>query len=169
MFDDFGGRVPSDKPPIKTPGELAIERGEEWPKPVPEPAFKIAIARATEAAEATRAAEARQNGSNGSNGSGANGTPSNGSTQPDYGAPAGWHAPGWPPPPNQQQPQPHPAQYPQQGYWYPPPQQPSGWQPPYAPYQPYPQPGQPNPQGTQANPNEDGGQDKNRPNPPNHG
>ena len=28
MFDDFGGRVPSDKPPIKTPGELAIERGE---------------------------------------------------------------------------------------------------------------------------------------------
>src|SRR5690625_3594324 len=27
MFDDFGGRVPSDKPPIKTPGELA--RSEE--------------------------------------------------------------------------------------------------------------------------------------------
>ena len=32
MFDDFGGRVPSDKPPIKTPGELAIERGEPWPQ-----------------------------------------------------------------------------------------------------------------------------------------
>ena len=47
MFDDFGGRVPSDKPPIKTPGELAIERGEPWPKPVPEPAFKAAIAQAT--------------------------------------------------------------------------------------------------------------------------
>ncbi|WP_141564535.1 hypothetical protein, partial [Mycolicibacterium palauense] len=31
-------------------------------------------------------------------------------TQPDYGAPAGWQAPGWPP------------QHPQQGYWYPPPQ-----------------------------------------------
>ncbi|WP_074361797.1 ATP-dependent zinc metalloprotease FtsH, partial [Mycobacteroides abscessus] len=31
MFDDFGGRIPSDKPPIKTPGELAIERGEPWP------------------------------------------------------------------------------------------------------------------------------------------
>ena len=29
MFDDFGGRIPSDKPPIKTPGELAIERGED--------------------------------------------------------------------------------------------------------------------------------------------
>ena len=49
-FDDFGGRIPSDKPPIKTPGELAIERGEEWPKPIPEPAFKAAIA----AAEAAR-------------------------------------------------------------------------------------------------------------------
>ena len=50
MFDDFGGRIPSDKPPIKTPGELAIERGEEWPKPVPEPAFKAAIAKAAAAA-----------------------------------------------------------------------------------------------------------------------
>ena len=44
VFDDFGGRMPSDKPPIKTPGELAIERGEPWPPPVPEPAFKAAIA-----------------------------------------------------------------------------------------------------------------------------
>ncbi len=46
VFDDFGGRIPSDKPPIKTPGELAIERGEPWPKPMPEPAFKKAIAQA---------------------------------------------------------------------------------------------------------------------------
>nr|WP_296772937.1 ATP-dependent zinc metalloprotease FtsH [Rhodococcus sp. (in: high G+C Gram-positive bacteria)] len=30
-FNDFGERVPSDKPPVKTPGELAIERGEPWP------------------------------------------------------------------------------------------------------------------------------------------
>src|SRR6185312_9729343 len=97
MFDDFGGRVPSDKPPIKTPGELAIERGEEWPKPVPEPAFKAAIAQATKAAEATH-----QNGTNGSNGAASNGAPGNTPTQPDYGAPAGWHAPGWPPPPQQQ-------------------------------------------------------------------
>ena len=51
MFDDFGGRVPSDKPPIKTPGELAIERGEPWPPPVQEPAFKAAIAAASKAAE----------------------------------------------------------------------------------------------------------------------
>jgi cell division protease FtsH len=84
-FDDFGGRVPSDRPPIKTPGELAIERGEEWPKPVPEPAFKTAIA----AAEAARRAAGGPNGTNGSNGHGSNGAPAPapGNTQPDYGAP----------------------------------------------------------------------------------
>jgi cell division protease FtsH len=32
-FNDFGGRTPSDKPPIKTAGELAKERGEPWPPP----------------------------------------------------------------------------------------------------------------------------------------
>lgn len=99
MFDDFGGRIPSDKPPIKTPGELAIERGEPWPQPVPEPAFKAAIAQATQVAEAARSDA-------GQTGHGANGSPAGthrsgdrqyGSTQPDYGAPAGWHAPGWPP------------------------------------------------------------------------
>ncbi|MDQ4012001.1 MAG: cell division protein FtsH, partial [Actinomycetota bacterium] len=39
-FNDFGGRTPSDKPPIKTPGELAKERGEPWPphsEPQPTP------------------------------------------------------------------------------------------------------------------------------------
>jgi len=85
IFDDFGGRIPSDKPPIKTPGELAIERGEPWPRPVPEPAFKQAIAKATEQA----------------NGNASNGFPAPSpvpaATQPDYGAPAGWRAPGWPP------------------------------------------------------------------------
>src|ERR1700758_4513287 len=85
LFDDFGGRIPSDKPPIKTPGELAIERGEEWPKPVPEPAFKAAIAAASQAAEAQRP-----------NGFPAP-SPVPAATQPDYGAPAGWRAPGWPP------------------------------------------------------------------------
>jgi cell division protease FtsH len=170
MFDDFGGRVPSDKPPIKTPGELAIERGEPWPKPVPEPAFKAAIAQASKAAEAASHA-------NGSNGSGANGVPANAPTQPDYGAPAGWHAPGWPP---QGQPPP-PAQQHPQGYWYPPPH----WQnpnvaagaapPPYPPYQPYPQPGQPAPQGgaPAPTPNEEPGQDNDRSGgrstPPAHG
>src|SRR5699024_7014211 len=39
-FNDFGTRTPSEKPPIKTPGELAIERGEPWPPPQPTPAFR---------------------------------------------------------------------------------------------------------------------------------
>ncbi|HEX2214095.1 MAG TPA: cell division protein FtsH, partial [Mycobacterium sp.] len=161
MFDDFGGRVPSDKPPIKTPGELAIARGEPWPKPVPEPAFKAAIAAASKAAEANNA-DGHQNGTNGN---GANGAP--GATQPDYGAPAGWHAPGWPP---QGQPHQPPVQQPQ-GYWYPPPPpqpwhnpNPAGAAPSYPPYQPYPQPGHPAPQGGQGNPNEDQGQDTGRQN-----
>ncbi|OBB75375.1 ATP-dependent zinc metalloprotease FtsH [Mycobacterium sp. 852014-52144_SCH5372336] len=151
MFDDFGGRVPSDKPPIKTPGELAIERGEEWPKPVPEPAFKAAIAAATKAAEATKVAEGGPNGANGS------GNGSSGPTQPDYGAPAGWHAPGWPPPPQQQQQQP-PVQQPH-GYWYPPPHQ--GWQQ-QQPYPSYPQQGPPQQQGGPPQPHEDKGQDNSR-------
>jgi cell division protease FtsH len=92
MFDDFGGRIPSDKPPIKTPGELAIERGEPWPQPVPEPAFKVAIARASQAADDAKG-DSTAAGGNGTNGS-------HGTTQPDYGAPAGWHAPGWPPRPS---------------------------------------------------------------------
>jgi cell division protease FtsH len=40
-FNDFGGRTPSDKPPIQTPAERARERGEPWPpdaQPVREPA-----------------------------------------------------------------------------------------------------------------------------------
>jgi len=39
-FNDFGGRTPSDKPPILTPAERAHERGEAWPpqtEPVREP------------------------------------------------------------------------------------------------------------------------------------
>src|SRR5581483_7648349 len=98
VFDDFGGRIPSDKPPIKTPGELAIERGEPWPQPVPEPAFKKAIAQASAQAEAEAG-----NASSG-NGNGSRGAPQSvpAATQPDYGAPAGWRAPGWPPQPQQQ-------------------------------------------------------------------
>ncbi|MBN3510854.1 ATP-dependent zinc metalloprotease FtsH [Mycolicibacterium nivoides] len=159
MFDDFGGRVPSDKPPIKTPGEIAIERGEPWPPPVPEPAFKAAIAAASREAERVN----ETNGA-GTNGAPPNGSNQNGSTQPDYGAPAGWHAPGWPPAPSQPGYQP-PQQ--QQGYWYPPPH-PSGWQQPQPyPYQPYPHPGQPNPNDEAG---QDGGPERaDRPNPPAHG
>ncbi|KAA0097532.1 ATP-dependent zinc metalloprotease FtsH [Mycolicibacterium sp. P1-18] len=147
MFDDFGGRVPSEKPPIKTPGELAIERGEPWPPPVKEPAFKAAIAAASRAADAQNGANGNGHGANGNgshggqNGSSGNGAP--GSTQPNYGAPAGWHAPGWPPQgPGQYPPPPPPPA------WGPPPQQGGYQQPypqPYPPYQPYPQPGAPAP------------------------
>ncbi|HEX7323310.1 MAG TPA: ATP-dependent zinc metalloprotease FtsH [Mycobacterium sp.] len=133
MFDDFGGRIPSDKPPIKTPGELAIERGEPWPQPVPEPAFKAAIAQASQDAAQS---EAASNGADGPSGSPGGDTSAPGATQPDYGAPAGWHAPGWPP---QQQPQQ------QSGYWYPPHDWPQSQQhlpgQPYPPYQPHPVPG----------------------------
>ncbi len=158
LFDDFGGRIPSDKPPIKTPGELAIERGEPWPKPAPEPAFKAAIAAAARDAAQVEADRAT-NGANGSHGAPGGpegpavaGVPPHQSTQPDYGAPAGWHAPGWPPP---QQPP---------GYWYPPPSSPPPpphWPPPphnyagsqgqpYPPYPPYPPPGTPAPEAGQA-------------------
>ena len=172
LFDDFGGRIPSDKPPIKTPGELAIERGEPWPKPVPEPAFKAAIAAA--ARDAAQAETDRAtNGANGSHGAPV--APQH-STQPDYGAPAGWHAPGWPPP------QPPP------GYWYPPqgpppqsPPPPPHWsQPPhnyagsagqpypaYPPYPPYPPPGAPAPEPGQ--PVDPSGGDPSPSNPSAHG
>ena len=170
MFDDFGGRIPSDKPPIKTPGELAIERGEPWPQPVAEPAFKAAIAQASQAAEAARAeADRNAHGANGSHGGqGAGDRQPHGPTQPDYGAPAGWHAPGWPP---QQQ----------QGYWYPPATAPAallaaagaelsgpaGPDVTYPPYPPYPPPGQSTPDA--GNSPEQPDEDVSRSNPPAHG
>ncbi len=143
MFDDFGGRVPSDKPPIKTPGELAIERGEPWPPPMPEPAFKAAIAQASRDADAVRG----QVGPNGANGAPGADPPEG--AQPDYGAPPGWQAPGWPPPPHQP------------GYWYPPPTPTQHWPQPqqhesgqpypaHQPYQPYPAPGAQVPAGPPA-------------------
>jgi cell division protease FtsH len=169
LFDDFGGRIPSDKPPIKTPGELAIERGEPWPKPAPEPAFKAAIAAA--ARDAAKAdADRGANGTNGANGShggsGGRDAAPHPSTQPDYGAPAGWQAPGWPP---QQQPP---------GYWYPPQgptQAPPHWPAPphqhtgqpYPTYPRYPPPGAPAPEtGQKAEPPVG---DANPPNPSAHG
>jgi cell division protease FtsH len=170
MFDDFGGRIPSDKPPIKTPGELAIERGEPWPQPVPEPTFKAAITQASQAAEAARAEADRNphgaNGSHGGQGAGDRQMAPHGPTQPDYGAPAGWHAPGWPPQ--------------QQGYWYPPapPQQPYWPQPArsypgppgqtsYPPYPPYPPPGQSTPDAGKSPEQPD--EDVSRSNPPAQG
>jgi len=122
MFDDFGGRIPSDKPPIKTPGELAIERGEPWPPPVPEPAFKKAIAEQAGAAAPANGVPPVPAGPHGHVPNGQAGQPVPPGT--NYGAPAGWYAPGWPPPGQ--------ATYPQPGY--PPP----GYQ--QHPPQPYPYP-----------------------------
>jgi cell division protease FtsH len=185
MFDDFGGRIPSDKPPIKTPGELAIERGEPWPPPVEEPAFKAAIARASQAAETARSeAERNAHGGNGSHGGhgGYREPAPHGPTQPDYGAPAGWYAPGWPP--QQQQPNhwyppaPSPASPPHQQYWPPPAAHPAPNYPgpqgypgnpyaPYPPYPPYPPPGQSDPTAAKSPDQQD--DDVSRSNPPAHG
>ena len=113
MFDDFGGRVPSDKPPIKTPGELAIERGEEWPKPVPEPAFKAAIAQASQEAAARQAAPERHKRSHAGSqrSSRERGRPSPTTAPPPAGTrPAGRRSGSS-----------HRAQQHPQGYWYPPP------------------------------------------------
>ncbi|MFE6924267.1 ATP-dependent zinc metalloprotease FtsH [Nocardia sp. NPDC057663] len=113
-FNDFGDRLPSDKPPVKTPGELAAERGEPWPpaEPAPVPAGAplepangypaqppqygqpAPPATGYPLPAAPTQAFPRQSGTHGS--------------RPDYGAPAGWSAPGWPPrdePQQQQQPQ----------------------------------------------------------------
>jgi cell division protease FtsH len=158
LFDDFGGRVPSDKPPIKTPGELAIERGEPWPQPMPEPAFKAAIAQASREAMASEAAGGHA--PNGSNGSPTGDDPVPPGTQPDYGAPAGWRAPGWPPPSQQG------------GYWYPPQQwPPSGYPPappapPYQPYQAYPAPPPPPPAPPGEGDGHQRGSEKTRSEPP---
>ena len=170
MFDDFGGRIPSDKPPIKTPGELAIERGEPWPQPVPEPPFKAAIAQASQAAEAARAeADRNAHGANGSHGSQAaddRQTVPPGPTQPDYGAPAGWHAPGWPP---QHQDYWYPPAPPQRPYW----PQPAGSYPgqpgqaSYPSYPPYPPPGQSTPDAGKSPDQPD--EDVSRSNPPAQG
>ncbi|HEY9314272.1 ATP-dependent zinc metalloprotease FtsH [Williamsia sp.] len=87
-FNDFGARTPSDKPPVKTPGELAKERGEPWPPEVPEsPVLTKAGAQAQPGSGQNHPQQP---------------VPAQGGTRPDYGAPAGWSAPGWPPSGGQQ-------------------------------------------------------------------
>ncbi|MCX4093547.1 ATP-dependent zinc metalloprotease FtsH [Nocardia sp. alder85J] len=101
-FNDFGERTPSDRPPVKTPRELAAERGEPWPPEVPatapvpvggpadggsrQPAYGYPVP-AQQAPQPYPVPGAGQPyprpGTHGS--------------RPDYGAPAGWSAPGWPP------------------------------------------------------------------------
>ncbi|MEV6274373.1 ATP-dependent zinc metalloprotease FtsH [Nocardia sp. NPDC051832] len=120
-FNDFGDRLPSDKPPVKTPRELATERGEPWPP--------------AESLPAPAAAQREPAPANGYPPEGYTGQPQYGyppaadpayrpqptqgfprpsggpthGSRPDYGAPAGWSAPGWPPreEPQQQSGQPY--------------------------------------------------------------
>ncbi|MFD6155910.1 ATP-dependent zinc metalloprotease FtsH [Nocardia sp. NPDC060256] len=135
-FNDFGDRVPSNKPPVKTPGELALERGEPWPPPEQIPApLPAGVAREGQPAngypgEGAYNAQPQYGypappatGYPVPQGPAQGGYPQRGGThgsRPDYGAPAGWSAPGWPPRDEQQQPD-----------------QPSGWtEPPHQGYQP---------------------------------
>ncbi|WP_460868454.1 ATP-dependent zinc metalloprotease FtsH [Rhodococcus aerolatus] len=121
-FNDFGGRTPSDKPPVKTPGELAIERGEPWPPPAPEPARHSPQRQEPQREPQPVGAQTSSGVSGGGWGPGPQGgdgwgpgpqdggrrpspgpdarrpgRPTPGGSRPDYGAPPGWSAPGWPP------------------------------------------------------------------------
>ncbi|MBF6355759.1 ATP-dependent zinc metalloprotease FtsH [Nocardia higoensis] len=158
-FNDFGERVPSDKPPVKTPGELAAERGESWPpeQPVDQAAVQVAAKQLTPVPVNGHPGHRQGAAPQGQHAQGGYqaqpqyahpqpgghtpptevyprpGAPTHGS-RPDYGAPAGWSAPGWPPrdEPTQQQ-----AGAPGYGGWSGPhsqpqpeaPQPPQGFQP----------------------------------------
>ncbi|TSD45211.1 ATP-dependent zinc metalloprotease FtsH [Rhodococcus sp. KBS0724] len=96
-FNDFGGRTPSDRPPVKTPRELAIERGETWPEPAPAPVLVKSAAATNGASNGYAQPNAPQQQP------AAPQQPAPAPGTPDYGAPAGWSAPGWPPRENQTQ------------------------------------------------------------------
>ncbi|TWP51383.1 ATP-dependent metallopeptidase FtsH/Yme1/Tma family protein [Lentzea tibetensis] len=87
QFNDFGDRTPSDIPPIKTPGELAKERGEPWP-----PAIEDHLDDEPDAPAAEPVEPAVPTNGIGSNGAyhPNSGQPANQSGPPNYGAPPGW-------------------------------------------------------------------------------
>ncbi|WP_280269448.1 ATP-dependent zinc metalloprotease FtsH [Nocardia wallacei] len=122
-FNDFGNRVPSDRPPVKTPRELAAERGEPWPdeqeeavrraaaQPVPangyppepgtqgqQPGYGHPAPQPSGYPQPSGGGPAYPRQGGGTHGS-----------RPDYGAPAGWSAPGWPPQEEQSGRQPGPG------------------------------------------------------------
>ncbi|MBB6378001.1 cell division protease FtsH [Pseudonocardia eucalypti] len=120
-FNDFGGRTPSDKPPIQTPAELAKERGEPWP-PVdetaepeeqPEPDREPAPvggaptpAEGTPETSANGGPHAGPNGQTGGSSRPYGGAKPEGPVPPNYGAPPNWRpatvprGQEWPPPSN---------------------------------------------------------------------
>ncbi|GLZ32930.1 ATP-dependent zinc metalloprotease FtsH [Lentzea sp. NBRC 105346] len=83
QFNDFGDRTPSDIPPVKTPAELAKERGEPWP-----PAVEDTLDDEPETPEPVEEPAVPTNGI-GSNGA-YHPQPANQSGPPNYGAPPGW-------------------------------------------------------------------------------
>ncbi|AVZ38564.1 MULTISPECIES: ATP-dependent zinc metalloprotease FtsH [unclassified Dietzia] len=110
-FDDFSGRVPSTRPPVKTPGELAKERGEPWPPPVSDPFAMPVLPASRDAGDTGRDGNTGQDsgrGAVGETGLGRESVPAGASSSgpsgspgiPAYGTPPppGWSAPGWPPP-----------------------------------------------------------------------
>lgn len=120
-FNDFGGRVPSDRPPVKTPRELATERGEPWPvEPEPAPVPANGYPQQPEYGQPPQYGGYPAPAPGGYPAQPQPAYPRHGGThgsRPDYGAPAGWSAPGWPP---QEDPQPQ-QQPPRQAY--------GGWAP----------------------------------------
>ncbi|MDI9896235.1 ATP-dependent zinc metalloprotease FtsH [Rhodococcus sp. IEGM 1381] len=80
LFNDFGDRKPSDKPPVKTPRELAAERGEPWPPvpPAPKQLPPQQVPQPSYSGSPQLSKGSYPNGSNGYNGSPVNGNPVNG-------------------------------------------------------------------------------------------
>jgi cell division protease FtsH len=91
-FNEFGGRTPSDKPPIKTPGELAKERGEPWP-PVRDEPEPTPVRTAPGGGELPGGPPRPNPEPPGGNGAGPNGLPQPGYGQPGPGQPGGYGQP----------------------------------------------------------------------------
>jgi cell division protease FtsH len=84
-FNNFGNRTPSDKPPVKTPGELARERGEPWP-----PAGEPQDEEPAPTPVATVPGGGELPGTNGSSAYPPVRPGGNAGGPPNYGAPPGW-------------------------------------------------------------------------------
>ena len=86
-FNNFGNRTPSDKPPVKTPGELAKERGEPWPPAGSEPE---PVVEAAPTPVATVPGGGQLPGTNGSSAYPPARSGGSAGGPPNYGAPPGW-------------------------------------------------------------------------------
>ncbi|HTK64765.1 MAG TPA: ATP-dependent zinc metalloprotease FtsH [Pseudonocardia sp.] len=94
-FNDFGGRTPSDKPPILTRAERAKERGEVWPPPEdrePAPVGSMAGEHYGAGPGGANGGGQPPTGPNGGQ-PGPNGTPGPGSGPSNGGQPAGYAQP----------------------------------------------------------------------------